>query len=133
MWMPLMDVPRSMGTMVFACGSHAHGPLTDLAISGDSDTFFDQLVKDRGYTLASYDLAAGDATFHSGWTAHTTHPNAGSVEREVMTIIYYADGATIEEPETTIRRIDMEAFHPGQRPGERAASALNPVLYSADE
>lgn len=133
MWMPLMDVPRSMGTMVFACGSHAQGPLTDLAISEDSDAFFDHLVKDRGYTLASYDLAAGDATFHSGWTAHATHPNAGSAEREVMTIIYYADGATIVEPGSPMRRVDMEAFHPGQHPGERAASVLNPVVYSANQ
>jgi ectoine hydroxylase-related dioxygenase (phytanoyl-CoA dioxygenase family) len=133
MWMPLMDVPRAMGTMVFACGSHMEGPLTDLAISEDSDTFFAQLVKDRGYTLASYDLAAGDATFHSGWTAHATHPNTGSANREVMTIIYYADGARIIEPESTMRRVDMEAFHPGQYPGEHAASVLNPILYSGEE
>lgn len=133
MWMPLMDAPRSMGTMVFACGSHTQGPLTDFAISEESDAFFAQLVKDRGYTLASYDLAAGDATFHAGWAAHASHPNSGSVDREVMTIIYYADGATIVEPESTMRRVDMEAFHPGQHPGEHASSVLNPILYGGKE
>lgn len=133
MWMPLTDVPRSMGTMVFASGSHMHGPLTDLAISEASDTVYAQLVKDRGFRLGTYDLAAGDATFHSGWTAHATHPNTGTMDREVMTIIYYEDGARIVEPVSAMRKIDMEAFHPGQHPGERAASVLNPVLYDAGE
>jgi ectoine hydroxylase-related dioxygenase (phytanoyl-CoA dioxygenase family) len=133
MWMPLMDLTRAMGTMVFASGSHHEGPLSGLAISSDSDVFLAGLVKQRGFTLTSYDLAAGDATFHTGWTAHATHPNTGSSEREVMTIIYYEDGATIMTPDSPMRQIDLDAFHPGQRPGERAASALNPLLYSAPE
>lgn len=133
MWMPLMDLTRAMGTMVFASGSHRDGPLTGLAISGDSDAFFSGLVRERGFALTSYDLAAGDATFHTGWTAHATHPNSSAVEREVMTVIYYEDGATIMEPDSPMRRTDLEAFHPGQRPGERAASALNPLLYVAPE
>ena len=132
MWMPLTDVPRSMGTMVFASGSQLHGPLTDLAISEASDAVYARLVEDRGFRLDTYDLAAGDATFHSGWTAHATHPNTSTVDREVMTIIYYEDGARIVEPASEMRKIDMEAFHPGQGPGERAASALNPLVYEAE-
>jgi ectoine hydroxylase-related dioxygenase (phytanoyl-CoA dioxygenase family) len=131
MWMPLMDLTRDMGTMVFASGSHRDGPLSGLAISKDSDAFFAGLVRERGFALESYDLMAGDATFHTGWTAHATHPNAGTTEREVMTVIYYEDGATIMEPDSEMRRIDLDAFHPGQHPGDRAASALNPLLYSA--
>ena len=130
MWMPLVDLTREMGTMVFAAGSHREGPLTQLAISDASDAFFDRLVRDRGFPLQSYDLKAGDATFHGGWTAHATHPNSSNSVREVMTIIYYADGARIVEPDNDYRRVDLEAFHPGQRPGEPAASALNPLLYS---
>lgn len=133
MWMPLMDLTQAMGTMVFASGSHHEGALSGLAISSDSNAFFSGLVRERGFVLTSYDLAAGDATFHTGWTAHATHPNAGSVEREVMTIIYYEDGATIMEPDSPMRQVDLEAFHPGQRPGERAASALNPILFSAPQ
>lgn len=133
MWMPLMDLTRAMGTMVFASGSHRDGPLSGMAISGDSDAFLSGLVRERGFPLMSYDLAAGDATFHTGWTAHAAHPNSGTVEREVMTIIYYEDGATIMEPDSPMRAVDLAAFHPGQHPGERAASALNPLLYAAQE
>jgi ectoine hydroxylase-related dioxygenase (phytanoyl-CoA dioxygenase family) len=129
MWMPLMDLTRTMGTMVFASGSHHEGPLSALPISSDSTPFHERLILERGFAMTSYDLAAGDATFHSGWTAHATHPNNSTVDREVMTIIYYEDGARIMEPDSPVRRIDLDAFHPGQRPGDLAASALNPLLY----
>ena len=131
MWMPLIDLTRDMGTMLFAGGSHLHGQLGDVAISEASDRYFDELVRERGFPIASYDLKAGDATFHAGWTAHAAHPNASSVVREVMTVIYYEDGAQIMEPDNKYRLVDMEAFFPGQRPGETAASVLNPVLYQA--
>jgi ectoine hydroxylase-related dioxygenase (phytanoyl-CoA dioxygenase family) len=133
MWMPMMDLTRAMGTMVFASGSHHEGALSGLAISSDSDAFFAGLVRERGFALTSYDLAAGDATFHTGWTAHATHPNESSVEREVMTIIYYEDGALIMDPDSPMRRADLDAFHPGQRPGQRAESALNPILFLTPE
>jgi ectoine hydroxylase-related dioxygenase (phytanoyl-CoA dioxygenase family) len=129
MWMPLVDVDQITGTMVFASGSHTTGQLVDKVISSESDTFFEELIPQRGYRIASSSLKAGDATFHSGWTAHSAHPNTGTNMREVITIIYYADGTKILQPESKYRQVDMEAFHPGQKPGEVAASELNPLLY----
>jgi ectoine hydroxylase-related dioxygenase (phytanoyl-CoA dioxygenase family) len=129
LWMPLVDAPRDMGTMSFAAGSHRQGPLIDVVISDESQRQFDRLVAERGFPVVDFDLKAGDATFHSGWTVHASHPNASGRTREVLTIIYYADGTRILDPDTEYRRVDMEAFHPGQKPGELAASPLNPLLY----
>jgi len=129
MWMPLRDLRREMGTMLFAAGSHREGPLVSMAISEEADRILGGIVKERGLAVESYDVAAGDATFHYGWTLHSTHPNRTDAPREVMTVIYYADGARIVEPDNDFRRVDMEVFHPGQRPGELAASPLNPLLY----
>lgn len=131
MWMPMIDITKDMGTMQFASGSHHSGPLADIAISEKSDRLFERLVREQAFPLVSYDLRAGDATFHSGWTAHAAFPNAGKRIREVMTIIYFADGAGLIEPDNEFRRVDMEVFHPGLKPGEMAASALNPLLYTA--
>jgi hypothetical protein len=89
----------------------------------------EEIVRERGLSVESFDVAAGDATFHYGWTLHSTHPNTASAPRNVMTVIYFADGATILEPDNEYRRVDMEVFHPGLRPGELAASELNPLLY----
>ncbi len=131
MWMPLIDVSAESGTMQFASGSHRGGPLLGRSISEEAGAEFERLVADRNYPVVSYSLRAGDATFHSGWSVHAAHGNSGEREREVLTIIYYEDGATIVEPDTNYRKVDMEAFHPGQKPGEHAASPLNPLLYQA--
>jgi ectoine hydroxylase-related dioxygenase (phytanoyl-CoA dioxygenase family) len=130
MWMPMIDLTEAMGTMLFANGSHKEGPLLQQSISEKAGADFENLVKGRGFPVRTYALNAGDATFHAGWTVHSAHPNTSGKMREVLTVIYYEDGARIVEPDTDFRKIDMEVFHPGQKPGETAASPLNPLLYT---
>ncbi len=130
MWMPLMDVSAETGTMEFASGSHRDGPLIAKSISEKAGLEFKNIVDQKKYPIASYSLNAGDATFHSGWTVHAAHANRGTRPREVLTIIYFEDGARIIEPDTSYRKVDLEAFHPGQKPGDVASSPLNPLLYS---
>jgi ectoine hydroxylase-related dioxygenase (phytanoyl-CoA dioxygenase family) len=129
LWMPLVDAPRDMGTMSFAAGSHREQSLLNVAISDQSNAQFGDIVQKRNFPVVDFELRAGDATFHSGWTVHSSHPNTSDRTREVLTIIYYADGTRIMQPDSDYRRVDMEAFHPGQSPGDPAASPLNPLLY----
>jgi ectoine hydroxylase-related dioxygenase (phytanoyl-CoA dioxygenase family) len=129
MWMPMIDLTEEMGTMLFANGSHKGGPLLQQSISEEAGADFERLVKERAFPVRTYALNAGDATFHAGWTVHSAHPNMSGIMREVLTVIYYEDGARIVEPDTDFRKVDMEVFHPGQKPGEAAASPLNPLLY----
>lgn len=129
MWMPLVDVTSAMGTMSFADGSHRDGPLLARSISESTHREFEALIADRGYRVSHYDtLQAGDATFHAGWTVHSAHANRSPSPREVLTVIYYADGTQIKEPENEYQVADLAVFHPGQHPGEPAASALNPLI-----
>lgn len=130
LWMPLIDLPRSMGTMLFACGSHTQGALLDRSISDESNRVFARLVEEKRWPVESYDMQAGDATFHAGWTVHSAHPNTSGRSRKVLTIIYYADGAKVVDPENDYRKTDLEVFLPGCRPGDPAASPLNPLLFS---
>lgn len=129
MWMPLVDVSQEMGSMDFASGSHANGYLAKLAISDQSQTHFQALVEKQGFPIfQSGDMRAGDATFHNGWTLHRAGPNLSQRVREVMTVIYYPDGTRLLQPDHANRREDFEAFYPGKKPGELAASELTPVL-----
>lgn len=128
--MPLVDVSKEMGALKFALTSQKDGPAGDVAISDQSDAFYENYVKEKGYRIADNVLRAGDATFHTGWTIHAASGNDSATRREVMTIIYYEDGAKVLEPDNKNRRVDMETFLPGKNPGEIAASPLNPVLYS---
>lgn len=130
LWMPLVDVSGESGTMTFASGSHTNGYLGDMPISDKSEIEFDKFVTDRGYELHTNGaMRAGDATFHSGWTLHRAPGNSTEAMREVMTIIYMADGLSIAEPKNANQENDMRGCFPGLKPGDPAASELNPIVY----
>jgi ectoine hydroxylase-related dioxygenase (phytanoyl-CoA dioxygenase family) len=101
-----------------------------LPISETSQDYFERVIKNQKSKVCSYSLKAGDATFHSGRALHSAHANTSRMRREIMAIIYYADGTKIMEPDNQHRIVDMEVFHPGQKPGDLAASELNPLLFS---
>jgi ectoine hydroxylase-related dioxygenase (phytanoyl-CoA dioxygenase family) len=130
MWMPLVDVSEAMGTMHFASGSHKLGYLGDMPISDESEKQWNTLIQERGFTRENHGaMKAGDATFHSGWTLHGATGNSSTTTREVMTIIYFADGTKVGRVDNKNRQNDLDAWLPGGVEGELAASPLNPVLY----
>jgi ectoine hydroxylase-related dioxygenase (phytanoyl-CoA dioxygenase family) len=129
--MPLVDIPDEVGTMTFATGSREMGFLGDFEISDESDKIFDKLVADNGLRLHNYGgMKAGDVTFHSGWTLHGAPGNPTPNMREVMTVIYFPDGVKVTDPgDNPHRNNDLRTWLPGMKPGDLAASALNPLLY----
>jgi ectoine hydroxylase-related dioxygenase (phytanoyl-CoA dioxygenase family) len=130
MWMPLVDVPIERGALTFASGSHTKGNICPNEISDESDKLIDQIVTDNGFPLAVESMKAGDATFHSGWTLHKAPGNQTQGLREVMTIIFFADGTRCSKPDSRFQEADLAAWLPGCRPGDLAASELNPVVFA---
>jgi len=134
LWMPLIDVTPEMGMMVFASGSQDAGYIEDLPISDKSEQVFQQFVRDRGYPLSRpRAMTAGDATFHRGWTLHCASENKTTLTREVMTIIYVADGSHALKPDNPNRVHDLADWMPGVKPGDLIASPLNPRVYPIAE
>lgn len=129
MWLALVDVDEERGPMRFASGSHRATEVGNAGISEVNDRKLAALIEERGWPVATGPLAAGDATFHLGGTLHSAGANTSRNVREVLTVIYFADGARAAEPANENQRVDLEVFLPGVRPGEIAASELNPVLY----
>ncbi len=132
MWMPLVDIPPEIGTMTFGTGSHRLGYLGEFEISDESDRIFEQMIRDQHMKLTHYGaMKAGDSTWHYGWTLHGAPGNPTSLMREVITIIFFADRATVTDPATNPHRNDdLRWWLPGLQPGDRAASRLNPLVYS---
>ena len=129
MWMPLVDITAEMGMLNFASGSHEGGAVGTVAISDDSDALFQRHVEERAFPVTEQaEMRAGDATFHTGWVIHNAGPNRSpDVTREVMTVIYFADGAHVSEPANADQENDRQRWLDGLEPGRRAASRLNPV------
>lgn len=129
MWMPLIDISEEMGMLTFASGSHELGFLGNLAISDKSDDVLKNIVEEKGYPIVrASSMKAGDATFHAGWTLHHAPGNNSSKMREVMTIIFVADGAKVAEPKNSHQEADRQRWIKGLPVGSLVASELNPVL-----
>jgi len=96
MWMPLVDIDVEMGMLTFASGSYRKGSIFNYEISDESDDAFYNYVKDHHFPISrASTMNAGDATWHRGFTIHHANGNNSNKMREVMTIIYVADGARI--------------------------------------
>lgn len=131
MWMPLVDISEEVGSMTFASTSHTQGFISKLVISDESHRTLEEYVEGKGLERVNYgSMAAGDATFHAGWTLHRAPGNPTNIMREVMTVIYFADGTKVAQPDSNARRSDLSAWLPGCQPSEIAASPLNPLVFS---
>ncbi|RQP17993.1 MAG: phytanoyl-CoA dioxygenase family protein [Parapedobacter sp.] len=130
MWMPLVDIPNpEMGMLTFASGSHREGAVSDLVISDESEDAFEQYVRQHRFPLVRpAALKAGDATWHNGFTIHNAPGNHSDRMREVMTIIYYADGTRIATPQHQFQENDLKTWLGNKTPGSLADSDLNPLL-----
>jgi ectoine hydroxylase-related dioxygenase (phytanoyl-CoA dioxygenase family) len=134
MWMPLADLDPVVGSMTFATGSHRAGKLRGHAISDASEAEFARLVREERLPEDTYGaIRAGDATFHAGWTLHRAGSNPTGRMRPVMTVIYFADGARVSEPDSVYQQFDLATWLPGLRPGDVAATKLNPRLWPPED
>jgi len=130
MWMPLIDITEEMGMLTFASGSHRERFIEHIAISDKSEAMFSEYVSSKGFAVTKPKfMKAGDATFHSGRTLHSAGGNSSeTITREVMTIIYFADGANVTPSQNENQEADRLAWLGGLDPGEKAMSVLNPIL-----
>lgn len=130
MWMPLVPIPSAeMGMLTFASGSHRNGNVFDFVISDESDDAFEQFVRQQRFPLTRpAALHAGDATWHNGFTIHNAPGNESDQIREVMTIIYYADGTKVSTPQHEFQENDLKTWLGSKAPGSVADSELNPLL-----
>jgi ectoine hydroxylase-related dioxygenase (phytanoyl-CoA dioxygenase family) len=114
----------------FASGSHRLGSLGDLFISDHSHTELARRIAELGLATETHGaLRAGDATFHAGWTLHSAGGNPTAAMREVMTVIYFADGTRVAAADHPVRAHDLRAWLRPCRPGDLAAGELNPRLW----
>lgn len=129
MWMPLVDITVEMGMLTFASGSHKEGVNFDHEISDESEKEVSRYVEEKQFPVTrATAMQAGDATWHYGHTLHCAPGNASDTMREVMTLIYFADGARITPPTNKWQMNDRKTWLMDWPVGETATSELNPLL-----
>ena len=129
MWMPLVDIAVDMGMLTFASASFTKGSIFDYEISDESESAFDDYVNKHKFPISrAKTMNAGDATFHRGFTIHNAPGNNSDKMREVMTIIYVADGAKVAEPKNDWQVNDHAKWLMSKPVGEIIDSALNPKI-----
>lgn len=129
LWMPLVDITTDMGMLTFASGSHVNGRIFNYEISDQSEAEFEQYVQQQGFPVTrAQQMQAGDATFHYGYTIHNAPGNNSAIMREVMTVIYVADGARITPPQHHYQENDLKTWMMNKSPGSLVDSELNPLL-----
>ena len=127
MWMPLVDIDVDMGMLTFASGSFGKGSIFDFEISDESESAFNNYVERENFPISrAQTMKAGDATFHRGFTIHNAPGNQSDKMREVMTIIYMADGARVSQPKNEWQKNDLAKWLMNKPVGELIDSELNP-------
>jgi ectoine hydroxylase-related dioxygenase (phytanoyl-CoA dioxygenase family) len=129
-WIPLQQTPMEMGPLAFLPGSQTIDLGRDLAISDESEREIGRRVNLSRLPMneAAYEL--GDVSFHSGWTFHRAGGNQSREPREVMTMIYFADGTRLAKPRSQAQISDHASWMPGAQIGQPVATALNPLVWT---
>ncbi|MCF0051374.1 phytanoyl-CoA dioxygenase family protein [Dyadobacter sp. LJ53] len=130
MWMPLIDIDVDMGMLTFASGSHRAGFVENVPISDESEAMLEKFIQDKGFQITrAQSMKAGDATWHYGWTLHSAPGNkSAETMREVMTVIFIADGAKVTEPQNKHQEADRQRWMCGLPAGSPLNSPLNPLI-----
>ena len=73
--------------------------------------------------------AAGDVSFHLGWTLHRAGPNTTPTPRKVHTVIYMDVDMRLAKPKNAAQQLDQTTWTPSTAIGEVMNDPRNPVLY----
>lgn len=133
MWLPLVDVPEEIGSMTFVSGSHQAADYRTIeTIFDHSESAIAEYVRAQDLPKSSYGaMRAGDATWHAGWTMHRAPGNHPATVREVMTVIYFADGARITDLDTHPSAHGwVREWYPGLDVGDLLAHDRAPLVYT---
>lgn len=128
-WIPLQKTTPDMGPLAFSMESQKHDFGRDLEISEESEKRIQHALSNANLKLVDEGFDVGEISFHSGWTFHRASANVSDKVRAVMTIIYMEDGVKVCDFTNSSHPEDRDAFLPGLKPGDVAATELNPIIF----
>jgi hypothetical protein len=133
-WIPAQPIARAMGPLAFARPIDVY-KLVEGVPFNKFDTSYDRHVaevfRSHGVAVEDGPFEIGEVSFHHNLCFHTAAGNRTRQSRIVLANTFYADGARVVDAPTMVSG-DWQKFIPDTRPGDIAASPLNPVCWPAE-
>ncbi len=134
-WVPAQPTPLEMGPLSFAYPLDVH-KLVNAVSFKKTGTGYDRGVSEvfakNGVTVNETLFELGEVSFHHNLNFHTASQNRTDRSRVALANTYYRDGARVINSPTMVSG-DWQKFMPNVKPGEVAASPLNPICWPVDD
>ena len=133
-WVPAQPTPVEMGPLSFAYPLDVH-KIVNAVTFEKTGTGYDRGVSEvfrkNGVTVNETPFELGEVSFHHNLNFHTASRNRTNRSRVALANTYFRDGARVINSPTMVSG-DWQKFMPNVKPGEVAASPLNPICWPID-
>ena len=130
-WVPAQPIPIEMGPLTFAYPIDVY-KLVDAVKFEKNSTKYDREVSDvflkNNVSINETPFELGEVSFHHNLNFHTASRNRTNRSRVALANTYYKDGARVVNSPTMVSG-DWQKFMPNVKPGDIAASPLNPICW----
>ena len=130
-WVPAQPTPIEMGPLSFAYPLSVH-ELVNAVTFEKTGTGYDRGVSEifskNNVNVNETEFELGEVSFHHNLNFHTASHNRTNRSRVALANTYYRDGARVINAPTMVSG-DWQKFMPNVKPGEVAASPLNPICW----
>ena len=130
-WVPAQPIPLEMGPLSFAYPLDVHELVNSVSFE-KTGTGYDRRVSEvfskNNVKVNETPFELGEVSFHHNLNFHTASRNRTNRSRVVLANTYYRDGARVINAPTMVSG-DWQKFMPNVKPGDVAASPLNPICW----
>ena len=134
-WIPAQPTPVEMGPLSFAYPLSVHKLVDNVKFekTGSSyDRGISEVFSKNGVAINETPFELGEVSFHHNLSFHTASRNGTNRSRIALANTYYRDGARVIDSPTMVSG-DWQKFMPNVKPGDVAASPLNPICWPVDD
>ena len=134
-WIPAQPTPLEMGPLSFAYPLDVHKLVNAIKFEkkgSNYDRGVAEVFSKNGVSVNETPFELGEVSFHHNLNFHTASRNGTSRSRIALANTYYRDGARVINSPTMVSG-DWQKFMPNVKPGDIAASPLNPICWPVDD
>ena len=134
-WIPAQPTPIEMGPLSFAYPLDVHNLVNAVKFEKTGinyDRGVSEVFKKNGVNVNETPFELGEVSFHHNLNFHTASRNRTNRSRIALANTYYRDGARVINSPTMVSG-DWQKFMPNIKPGDVAASPLNPICWPVND